>query len=73
LATSSARLFEATGGGGQVELLTDGREIYARTRAVSSSISSRRAAQPLLAIGNEGLLKELRGKVKSKTRKKRTA
>ena len=26
------RLFEATGGGGQVELLTDGREIYARTR-----------------------------------------
>src|SRR5213593_3688274 len=26
-----ARLFEATGGGGDVLLLTDGREIYART------------------------------------------
>src|ERR1700675_2071725 len=26
-----ARLFEATGGGGSVRLLTDGREIYART------------------------------------------
>src|SRR5215510_14943175 len=25
------RLFEATGGGGPVQLLTDGREIYART------------------------------------------
>src|SRR5262249_23770035 len=25
------RLFEATGGGGTVQLLTDGREIYART------------------------------------------
>src|ERR1700733_13566016 len=25
------RLFEATGGGGSVQLLTDGREIYART------------------------------------------
>src|SRR5215213_8808797 len=25
------RLFEATGGGGAVQLLTDGREIYART------------------------------------------
>src|ERR1043166_8132536 len=26
-----ASLFEATGGGGSVQLLTDGREIYART------------------------------------------
>src|ERR1700682_3206915 len=28
-----ARLFEATGGGGSVQLLTDGRDIYARTTA----------------------------------------
>src|SRR3984893_15473186 len=27
------RLFEATGGGGTVQLLTDGRDIYARTAA----------------------------------------
>src|SRR5476651_1532329 len=26
-----ARLFDATGGGGQVQLLTDGRDVYART------------------------------------------
>ena len=66
------RLFEATGGGGQVELLTDGREIYARTPSGQFFNLLKTPAQPLLAIGNEGLLKELRGKVKSKTRKKRT-
>src|SRR3954467_6728533 len=27
----NARLFDATGGGGRVQLLTDGRDIYART------------------------------------------
>ena len=64
LATSSGtRLFEATGGGGQVELLTDGREIYARTRTGQFFNLLKTPAQPLLAIGNEGLLKELRGKV----------
>ena len=67
-----SRLFEATGGGGPVELLTDGREIYARTRSGQFFNLLKTPAQPLLTIGNEGLLKELRGKVKSKTRKKRT-
>ena len=66
-----ARLFDATGGGGSVELLTDGREIYARTAGGQFFNLLKTPAQPLLAIGDEGLLKELRGKVKPKSRKKR--
>jgi DNA-binding transcriptional MerR regulator len=64
-----ARLFDATGGGGSVELLTDGREIYARTAAGQFFNLLKTPRQPLLAIGDEGLLKELRGKVKGKRRK----
>jgi DNA-binding transcriptional MerR regulator len=64
------RLFEATGGGGSVEMLTDGQEIYARTSAGQFFNLLRTPTQPLLAIGDEGLLKELRGKVKTKARKK---
>ena len=65
------RLFDATGGGGSVELLTDGREIYARTASGQFFNLLRTPAQPLLAIGDEGLLRELRGKVKPKSRKKK--
>jgi DNA-binding transcriptional MerR regulator len=65
------RLFDATGGGGSVELLTDGREIYSRTASGQFFNLLRTPAQPLLAIGDEGLLRELRGKVKPKSRKKK--
>jgi DNA-binding transcriptional MerR regulator len=59
------RLFDATGGGGAVQLLTDDREIYARTRgAIYNLLKS--PSQPLLVVGNEGLLKELKGKVRRK-------
>jgi len=59
------RLFAATGGGGAVQLLTDDREIYARTRgAIYNLLKS--PSQPLLVVGDEGLLKELKGKVKRK-------
>ena len=58
------RLFEATGGGGPVQLLTDGREIYARTSAGEFYNLLKSPAQPLLVIGDEGLLKELGGKVR---------
>ncbi|MBI3491808.1 MAG: MerR family transcriptional regulator [Acidobacteria bacterium] len=64
------RLFDATGGGGSVQLLTDGQEIYARTTSGQFFNILRTPAQPLLAIGNEGLLKELSGKVKKVRRKK---
>ena len=57
------RLFDATGGGGSVQLLTDGREIYARTAAGAFFNLLKTPAQPLLVVGDEGLLKELSGKV----------
>ena len=63
------RLFDATGGGGPVQLLTDGQEIYARDERGDFFNLLRTPTQPLLAVGNQGLLKELSGKVRAKTRK----
>lgn len=65
------RLFDATGGGGAVQLLTDGREIYARTERGEIFNLLRAPTQPLLVVGDEGLLRELRGKVRAKTRKRK--
>ena len=65
------RLFEATGEGGAVRLLTDGREIYARTASGEFFNLLKAPTQPLLVIGNEGLLKELAGKVRSRHAKRR--
>ncbi len=65
------RLFEATGGGGPVQLLTDGREIYARTDRGEFFNLLKTPAQPLLAVGDEGLLKELSGKVRKRRSKKK--
>ena len=65
------RLFDATGGGGSVQLLTDGRDIYARTAAGGLFNLLRTPAQPLLVVGDEGLLRELSGKARSIKRKKR--
>jgi DNA-binding transcriptional MerR regulator len=64
------RLFEATGGGGDVQLLTDGEMIYARTEAGEFYNLLESPTQPLLVIGNEGLLKELSGKVRAKKKKR---
>ena len=47
------RLFEATGGGDAVQLLTDGRELYASALAIVS-----------LVVGDEGPLKKLRGRLR---------
>jgi hypothetical protein len=58
------RLFEATGSGGRVQLLTDGRDIYARSASGEFYNLLKAPAQPMLVIGNEGLLKELGGKVR---------
>jgi DNA-binding transcriptional MerR regulator len=65
------RLFDATGGGASVQLLTDGRDIYARTAAGGLFNLLRTPAQPLLVVGDEGLLRELGGKVRRIKRKKR--
>jgi DNA-binding transcriptional MerR regulator len=65
----NTRLFEATGGGGSIQLLTDGREIYARTAGGQFYNLLKAPTQPMLVVGDEGLLKELGGKV----RRRRTA
>jgi DNA-binding transcriptional MerR regulator len=62
----STRLFEATGGGGAVQLLTDGREIYARTAKGEFYNLLKAPGQPLLVIGNDSALKELGGKVRAR-------
>ena len=64
------RLFEATGGGGSIDLLTDGEEIYARTRSGEFFSVLQSPAQPLLVGGDERLLKEL-GQVLTPRRRKK--
>jgi hypothetical protein len=64
------RLFDATGGGGSVQLLTDGREIYARTSSGAFYNLLKSPGQPLLVIGNEGLLKALGGKARARKKVK---
>jgi DNA-binding transcriptional MerR regulator len=66
------RLFEATGGGGSVQLLTDGREIYARTADGAFFNLLRTPAQALMVVGDEELLKELSGKVRPRRSKARS-
>ena len=63
------RLFDATGGGGSVQLLTDGHEIYARTESGAFFNLLKTPDQPMLVVGNEGLLKELSGKVRNGKKK----
>jgi DNA-binding transcriptional MerR regulator len=62
------RLFDATSGGGPVQLLTDGSDIYARTARGEFYNLLKAPTQPLLVVGDEGLLKELRGKFRKKRR-----
>src|SRR5262245_6810624 len=63
-------LFEATGGGGRVRLLTDGREVYVKTSDGQFYNALRSPTQPLLVVGDEGLLKELGGKVRKRKKKR---
>ena len=66
-----ARLFEATGGGGHVQLLTDGHDIYARTDRGEFFNLLKEPTQPLLVVGNEGLLKELSSTLRTGRPRKR--
>jgi DNA-binding transcriptional MerR regulator len=63
------RLFDATGGGGSLQLLTDGREIYGRAANGAVFNLLRAPSQPLLVVGNESTLKELSGKLREKRKK----
>ena len=64
------RLFDATGGGGSLQLLTDGREIYARTSLGKFFNLLQSPGQAMLVVGNEGLLKELSGRIRPRRRKR---
>ena len=63
------RLFDAVGGGGSLTLLTDGREIFARTESGQFYNLLRDPTQPLLVLGDELPLKTLTAK--AQRRKKR--
>src|SRR6185295_16302191 len=67
----ATRLFDATGGGGSLRLLTDGHEIYAKTSRGEFYNLLKGPAQPLLAVGDEKLLKDLSGKVRARRKSKR--
>jgi DNA-binding transcriptional MerR regulator len=64
------RLFDATGGGGHVQLLTDGREIYARSASGAFFNLLKNPSQPMLVIGNEGLLRTLSSSMRPKRKRK---
>jgi DNA-binding transcriptional MerR regulator len=64
------RLFDAVGGAGSVTLLTDGREVYARTSEGAFYNLLRDPAQPLLVLGDRPDLKELTTKAQSGRRRK---
>ena len=65
------RLYDATGGGGSVQLLTDGREVYARTASGAFFNLLKTPTQPMLVIGDEGLLRSLNSSLRP--RRKKTA
>jgi DNA-binding transcriptional MerR regulator len=67
------RLFDATGGGGSVQLLTNGRDVYARTANGSFFNVLDMPSQPLLVVGDEARLKQLSGKLRRAKRTKRRA
>jgi DNA-binding transcriptional MerR regulator len=64
------RLFDAIGGTGPLTLLTDGREIYARTATGEFFNILRDPEQALLVVGNEPDLKALSARA-TRTRRKR--
>jgi DNA-binding transcriptional MerR regulator len=65
------RLFEATGGGASVQLLTDGRDVYARTAAGAVFNLLRNPKQPMLVVGDEGVLRRLSASLRPRRRRRR--
>jgi DNA-binding transcriptional MerR regulator len=65
------RLYEAIGGSGTITLLTDGREVYARTEAGEFFDVLRAPDQPLLMLGSNLPLRELSARTGSRRRRKK--
>ena len=53
-----------------MRLLTVGREIYARTTSGEFFNLLKAPTQPLLVVANEGMLKELAGRVRARRSKR---
>ncbi len=67
------RLIDAIGTDGPLTLLTDGRDVYARTSSGAFYNLFEDPDQPLLVVGEEGTLRELSAKARGKKKKtKRT-
>jgi len=64
-----ARLYDAISEGGPVQLLTDGRGLYARTSGGLFFNMLRSPTQPLLAIGEAGALKTLNLRMRRRRQK----
>ena len=64
-----ARLYDALGDAGEITLLTDGREIYARTRAGDFFNLLRDPGQPLLVVGGEADLQGLSSRFRNRRKK----
>ena len=64
------RLYDALGDGGPVTLLTDGKEIYARTPAGEFFNLLGASEQPLLVVGAEDELKALSARARAHRRRK---
>jgi DNA-binding transcriptional MerR regulator len=65
------RLFDAVGGAGALTLLTDGRDIYARTATGAFFNLLRDPTQPLLVVGDDPPLRALTAKARAQRKKKR--
>ena len=65
------RLFDAIGGAGVLTLMTDGREVYARTENGEFFDLLRAPDQPLLVLGSNLPLRELTAKTGGRRRKKK--
>ncbi len=63
------RLFDALGEGGEVTLLTDGREVYAKTSAGAFFNLLRDPGQPLLVIDGGEQLQALSARARSRRKK----
>lgn len=64
------RLFDAVGGAGPLTLLSDGRDIYARTARGDFFNLFKDPAQPLLVVGDERALKALTAKARANRRRR---
>jgi len=65
------RLFEAIGGAGSLTLLTDGREVFARTAGGEFINILRAPDQPMLVVGDVPALRELTARTKPAKRKRK--